>query len=344
MKERNSTVDIMRGIAMLMVVLGHTMTGCTENSQQSFLFNVVWSLQMPLFILISGYVTRYSRAVTTIKELGALIKKRTISYLLPWAVWTFIVRGLIFGQTGYLHFKYMLWHMDNGYWFLFTIWTISLVFGVSHFLCRKVLKGAKGTSKIKAIVLTGVFYVIGMSVLAGIGMAAGMSFLCIKLTLYYMPFFFAGYIYGNLQDDIYALRRGGQIVDCVIVAALVIWLSVITRVNLYDLADSGLGIILRAGASLCGCVAVCGLCAGLFGNAGKVRGGVFRWCGVHSLEIYTVHYLLLCMIQMSIKPEFLSIAGIGLIALNYALTVVLAAVIIQLLNANAFIRRAAFGR
>ena len=59
-KNRNQFVDIMRGIAMLLVVLGHTMTGCTTGAEKSFLFNIVWSLQMPLFILISGYVTRYT--------------------------------------------------------------------------------------------------------------------------------------------------------------------------------------------------------------------------------------------------------------------------------------------
>ena len=53
-RNRNEYVDIMRGVAMLLVVLGHTMTGSTVNSESSFLFNIVWSLQMPLFILISG--------------------------------------------------------------------------------------------------------------------------------------------------------------------------------------------------------------------------------------------------------------------------------------------------
>ena len=42
---RNPTIDILRGIAMLMVVLGHTMTGCTINAENSFLFNVIWTLQ-----------------------------------------------------------------------------------------------------------------------------------------------------------------------------------------------------------------------------------------------------------------------------------------------------------
>lgn len=66
---RNQFVDIMRGIAMLLVVLGHTMTGCTVGSQKGFLFNIVWSLQMPLFILISGYVTKCSRLICDGKKL-----------------------------------------------------------------------------------------------------------------------------------------------------------------------------------------------------------------------------------------------------------------------------------
>lgn len=39
-ESRNQFVDIMRGIVMLLVVLGHTMTGCTADSQKSFLFNI----------------------------------------------------------------------------------------------------------------------------------------------------------------------------------------------------------------------------------------------------------------------------------------------------------------
>lgn len=91
-ENRNQFVDIMRGIAMLLVVLGHTMTGCTANSQSSFLFNIIWSLQMPLFILISGYVTKYSRPIADGNGLWKYVKRRTVAYMLPWAVWSFLVR------------------------------------------------------------------------------------------------------------------------------------------------------------------------------------------------------------------------------------------------------------
>lgn len=36
MNERNQFVDIMCGIAMLLVVLGHTMTGCTTGRKRAF--------------------------------------------------------------------------------------------------------------------------------------------------------------------------------------------------------------------------------------------------------------------------------------------------------------------
>ena len=88
-ESRNQFVDIMRGIAMLLVVLGHTMTGCTVDSQKSFLFNIIWSLQMPLFILISGFVTKYSRPISDGKGLWKYVKRRTVAYMLPWAVWSF---------------------------------------------------------------------------------------------------------------------------------------------------------------------------------------------------------------------------------------------------------------
>lgn len=34
---RNKTVDTLRGVAMLMVVMGHTMTGCVQGAEETLL-------------------------------------------------------------------------------------------------------------------------------------------------------------------------------------------------------------------------------------------------------------------------------------------------------------------
>ena len=73
MKQRDTICDIIKGFAMILVVLGHTMTGCTTGSKESFLYNLIWSIQMPLFILISGYLTKYGNGVTSIESLKIFV-------------------------------------------------------------------------------------------------------------------------------------------------------------------------------------------------------------------------------------------------------------------------------
>lgn len=266
-ENRNQFVDIMRGIAMLLVVLGHTMTGCTVDSQKSFLFNIIWSLQMPLFILISGFVTKYSRPISDGKGLWKYVKRRTVAYMLPWAVWSFLVRGIIFGEDGFLNVKHLLWNMDSGYWFLATIWTISMIFGIASFIAERV---SKENLLKKQIVLLG-FYLVGMVLLVGIGAILGLSFFAIKLTLYYMPFYYAGFLYGQFDDRMKESEIGKKIVDSVVAICFVVWLFIILRFSLYEMSDGGFAIILRAATSLARCIAVCGLCKGIFSS--KIGGG-----------------------------------------------------------------------
>ena len=259
---RNQFVDIMRGIAMLLVVLGHSMTGCTVDSQRSFLFNIIWSLQMPLFILISGYVTKYSRPISDGKGLWKYVKRRTVAYMLPWAVWSFVVRGIIFGENGFLNVKHLLWNMDSGYWFLATIWTISMIFGIASLIAERL--GKESVLK-KQIVLLGC-YLAGMVLLVGVGAILGLSFFAIKLTLYYMPFYYAGFLYGQFDDRMKESEIGKKIIDSVVAICFVVWLFVILRFSLYEMSDGGFAIILRAATSLAGCIAVCGLCRGIFSS------------------------------------------------------------------------------
>lgn len=261
-ENRNQFVDIMRGIAMLLVVLGHTMTGCTVDSQKSFIFNIIWSLQMPLFILISGYVTKYSRPISNSKGLWKYVKRRTVAYMLPWAVWSFLVRGIIFGEDGFLNVKHLLWNMDSGYWFLATIWTISMIFGIASFIAERV---SKENLLKKQTVLLGC-YLVGMVLLVGIGAILGFSFFAIKLTLYYMPFYYAGFLYGQFDDRMKESEIGKKIIDSVIAICFVVWLFIILRFSLYEMSDGGFAIILRAATSLAGCIAVCGLCKGIFSS------------------------------------------------------------------------------
>ena len=137
-----------------------------------------------------------------------------------------------------------------------------MIFGVASFVAER---ASKENLLKKQIVLLGC-YLAGMVLLVGIGVILGLSFFAIKLTLYYMPFYYAGFLYGQFDDRMKESEIGKKIIDSVVAICFVVWLFVILRFPLYEMSDGGFAIILRAATSLAGCIAVCGLCRGIFSS------------------------------------------------------------------------------
>ena len=161
-----------------------------------------------------------------------------------------------------------------------------------------------------------------------------------------MPFFFGGYLYGQYRDKIMETEIGKTIVDFLIAGCLVVWLSIITRTYLFSLPDSISGIMLRSLASISGCVAICGLCKGLIQTEKNQSGGgteLLAWSGVHSLEIYLSHYLLLNLVKQIEPPMASNIHGLVIIMINYLMTVVLTMLIVKLLKTNRVMSLVLFG-
>lgn len=220
--------------------------------------------------------------------------------------------------------------MDSGYWFLATIWTISMIFGIASFIAERL---SKENLLKRQIVFLG-FYLVGMILLVGIGAILGFSFFAIKLTLYYMPFYYAGFLYGQFDDRMKESEIGKKIIDSVIAICFVVWLFIILRFSLYEMSDGGFAIILRAATSLAGCIAVCGLCKGIFSS----KMGGLAWVGEHSLEVYLTHYLLLSLIKLDEAPILYSPVGLGMVLANYVITVELTVMAIVMINPNAVLR------
>ena len=87
---RNRTIDFIRGIAILLVVLGHNIQYGSgndfyqmKNYFDSMPFKFIYSFHMPLFALLSGYLFFGSMK----RPMKHVIKKRLISLLLPIFCW-----------------------------------------------------------------------------------------------------------------------------------------------------------------------------------------------------------------------------------------------------------------
>ena len=339
-RQRDRSVDIVRGIAILMVVLGHTISVITTDFENTFTYNIIWSLQMPLFFVISGYVTRYSRQISNGKAFGKFVFRRTIAYMVPWTVWTFLIRGIVFGQAPLLDLNYLLYNMDSGYWFLFSIYVITVIIGFSEFLASKI---NKSQNVVKKTVLTTIFYLIGAGVLMSIGILMGMSFLCIKLTLYYMPFYFVGYFFGKFKEELLNIGWIKKSKETFIAVAVIIYVFIIVNIELYSLSESLFDIVLRAATSLFGCIALCSLIS----NFAKSKNKIFKfldWAGVHSLEIYLLQYLTLNIFRLEEAIKFSSPKGFLLVGVNFLVTIAIIVVLIKILNQNKVLKGFLFGK
>ena len=58
-RERIYTIDAMKGLAILLVVFGHSFQGNIINFDDNVVFRVIYSFHMPLFMFLAGLVAVY---------------------------------------------------------------------------------------------------------------------------------------------------------------------------------------------------------------------------------------------------------------------------------------------
>ena len=136
MQNKNPTIDIARGIAIILVVYGHviehSMAPWSEDFFQNPIFKIIYTFHMPLFVFISGYLMADSLNRHSIKE---VLKSRCKSLFIPFvslAVLGSIVMyflNILFGNnTGRVDFLGQLADqllLKPSVWFLFTLFALS---------------------------------------------------------------------------------------------------------------------------------------------------------------------------------------------------------------------------
>ena len=80
MKERNESLDCLKGIAILLVMFGHVQVH--NHMTDPYLYDVIKSIQMPMFFLISGYLAGTGKKITNLEQYRKKIGRRAVAYLL----------------------------------------------------------------------------------------------------------------------------------------------------------------------------------------------------------------------------------------------------------------------
>lgn len=130
MKERNYFIDILKGYAILLVIIGHSLQyGCgLLNNNQFFsnnIFKIIYTFHMPLFILISGYLFFYSEKK---RDLITVIKDKFLTLIIPLLAFCVV----LFFSLSLMHrlpfnINSLINVIITRYWFFWAIFILSII-------------------------------------------------------------------------------------------------------------------------------------------------------------------------------------------------------------------------
>lgn len=166
-------LDALKGILIMLVILGHVIQTSISDYQHNVLFRLIYSFHMPLFFLISGYLTYKG------KYDGKLVSKRFVQCIIPFISWAFLLPILETGIWNLSRTANILLYPDNGLWFLYNLFFYCVMVSLSERWASVKLK-----QEYVLLIIVAFSYVL-------------MAILHIKLNAtqicWYFPFFAMGY-------------------------------------------------------------------------------------------------------------------------------------------------------
>lgn len=132
MKQRLLYIDVLRGIAILIVIYSHILLFCVGYSETSALTNLLRLYFLNGFFFISGFMA-YKTFTLSLLEMIKNIWKKITTLLIP----TLITSGL---YCAYVHGNPCSFLADpakGGYWFTIALFIIMTIYTIEDFLIKK---------------------------------------------------------------------------------------------------------------------------------------------------------------------------------------------------------------
>lgn len=327
-KVRNESLDIIRGVAAILVISGHVIMEY-ENASDNILLNFITTIQMPLFMMVAGYAVGYTKPITSLQIFKTFIKKRTISLLLPWFVWSSLFYLFLSDQPVIPYICHVAYKMEAAYWFLFSLWSIDIIFAISSLIAGYISNRYK---IFFTTLICGIFNVV----LLLIGYKIGVSFLGIKYTTYYLIFFLSGWFCKILQDK-YPNWRNSKIIQYINVVLLLIFAISLSKVHIFYLPETPLWILFRLVISLIGSLVVFYYCQNTNISSLGIKSFIIK-CSNYSLELYIVQLILLKLLAKTDGMSVMTTSGLINMILYTIIVLILSLFVIKILNSSAISR------
>ena len=314
-KPRSQTIDAIKGAAILLVMAGHVLVW--NHMEDPYVYDVIKVVQMPLFIMVSGYLCGIGRHVESLRDYGNILKKRALAYLTPFFFWIILLHP----RHPLSSVRATLFDLDNGLWFLMTLFILTVMIYTAQLAEGTVSKWKDGAYRKHA---KAAFWLVYMALAAFVVLETllGWEFLSPGLTRLYLPFYLAGYLAGEYREWI---RRIPESMKKLVCAASL--LALILMAAVWDLQDVSTLFLLgrQILASFTGCLA-----AGLlirFLKEGRFK-RFLAFLGGYTLEIYVLHFHFATVLNQGRTYYLYTWEGLGFAFASFAVMSLITAAII----------------
>ena len=140
--KRLASFDILKGIAIYLVVMGHVLTMCIRDIDSCVTFKLIGEIHMPVFFFISGYFTY------KLTERGEFampnLKKRFFQLIVPFlvvsAIWMlYFPHSKLMSPLSQSWPQLLTTYWKDGYWFTLALFEVILIYA----LIGRVMAAAK---------------------------------------------------------------------------------------------------------------------------------------------------------------------------------------------------------
>ena len=315
--DRLKYIDFLRGLAILLVILGHAIQFSDEKaSSANILYCFIYSFHMPLFMFLSGFVSGY-KDYLDIRD----FKKRALQLLVPFFCWPFAV-----GLTDWNNFSFQIYpHIvdkpDCGLWFLWVLFFIFAIFVGCSYLSK--------WSKIKIEYLTGAIAIM----LPGIYMITRYNHFGFAQISWQFVFFWLGYILQKKEPILFFITKKWFYVVLLFVVLFVskyaLDHSVYQSAAAYlpSIAIKSIEYFFNVVVAICGIAMSYGLLRYIYENRQLQASlwGRVEYLGQISLGIYAIQFSILNLFIQS----FMGLPLPAVITLSFILSTILSVCIVQ---------------
>lgn len=306
----------------MLVVFGHIFEYSVSDWNHNILYNFIWAVQMPGFMLVSGYFS--FREVANKKKLIDGYRKSVERYLLPFFTWFVLVGVLLLGYYDHnvlAGLSSLAWRVDRGLWFIWVVFILSLIMGLCNLIHGKV------NGFVKQFVTVTVTVGVSYGILLILAKLTSVNFLGIKFILYYGLFYGLGWFIRWTQY--FWEKQKTVFYDTVAFICICVFAAITFNVNLYLIDDNIVGIMLRFIAGTTGNYILYYVVKKLLRQLQKIK---IDWIGMYTLEIYVTHMCMNHLFSKVANAAFFTVLGFTTFTVSLICTVVLTGIVIVVLK------------